>query len=71
MLELDFQMGYWIYENKVAFISSKKDSFGFILEGKEFAEMLSSQFEILWKLSKEMKVKNEDTKSFIEEMGRK
>lgn len=69
--EIDFTMGYWIYENKVAFISSAKESFGFILEGKEFAQMLSSQFEVLWKLSKEMKVKEEDTKSFIEEMKKR
>jgi len=67
--EVEFSMGYWIYENKVVFVSSKKESFGFIIESKEFVEMLSSQFEVLWKLSKEMKVKSEDSQSFIEEMN--
>ena len=50
--EISFSMGYWIYGNKVACISSKKESFGFIIESKEFAEMLTSQFEMVWKISK-------------------
>jgi sugar-specific transcriptional regulator TrmB len=50
--EVNFSMGYWIYENKVAFISSKKESFGFIIESKEFVEMLTSQNKIIWQLSK-------------------
>ena len=66
--EIDFSMGYWIYENKVAFISSKKESFGFILEGKEFADMLSSQFEVLWKISKELKIAEKYTKPFIKDI---
>lgn len=52
--EINFSMGYWIYGNKVACISSKKESFGFIIESKEFAEMLSSQFEMIWKISKKI-----------------
>ena len=52
--EIDFSMGYWIYGNKVACISSKKESFGFIIESKEFVEMLSSQFEMIWKISKKI-----------------
>lgn len=49
---ISFSMGYWIYGNKAAFISSKKESFGFIIESKELVEMLSSQFDIMWTLSK-------------------
>ena len=67
--EIDFSMGYWIYENKVAFISSKKETFGFILEGKEFAQMLSSQFEIIWRLSKEIKVNPKHTNAFIKDIN--
>lgn len=50
--EIDFSMGYWIYENKVAFISSKKSNFGFIIENIELADMLRSQFEAIWQISK-------------------
>jgi len=54
--EIGFEMGYWIYENKVAFVSSKKESFGFIIESRELAEMLSSQFEMVWKISHAIKM---------------
>jgi len=53
--DIDFSMGYWIYGYKVAFISSKKEAFGFIIESKDLVEMLLSQFEIMWKLSKPIK----------------
>lgn len=66
--EIDFSMGYWVYEDKVAFISSKKETFGFILLGKEFAQMLSSQFEVIWRSSKEIKVNPKDTESFLKEI---
>jgi HTH-type transcriptional regulator, sugar sensing transcriptional regulator len=66
--EINFSMGYWIYENKVAFISSKKECFGFIIESREFVEMLSSQFEIIWKVSKTISVPDEYTKKFLEEI---
>lgn len=52
--DINFSMGYWIYGNKVAFISSKKEAFGFIIESKELVEMLSSQFDVMWKLSKKI-----------------
>jgi sugar-specific transcriptional regulator TrmB len=45
-------MGYMIYENKVAFISSHKESFGFIVESVEFASLQKMQFDALWKTAK-------------------
>ncbi|MFA6999546.1 MAG: helix-turn-helix domain-containing protein [Candidatus Paceibacterota bacterium] len=66
--EVEFSMGYWIYENKVAFISSKKECFGFIIESKEFVEMLSSQFEMIWKVSKTIHVSEEYTKKFLDKI---
>jgi sugar-specific transcriptional regulator TrmB len=64
--EIDFSMGYWIYEDKVLFVSSKKNNFSFILECKEFAEMLSSQFDVVWGISKTIKVDPKHTESFFE-----
>lgn len=69
--EIAFSMGYWIYENKVAFISSKKESFGFIVESKEFVEMLTSQFELVWKASKKLAGQENDGEEFIREMNKK
>jgi HTH-type transcriptional regulator, sugar sensing transcriptional regulator len=68
--EINFSMGYWIYENNVAFISSKKECFGFIIESKEFAEMMSSQHEAIWKISKTISVPDRYTQKFIEEIDK-
>lgn len=66
--EIDFSMGYWIYGDKTAFISSRKESFGFILESSELAEMLLAQFEIIWKLSKPFIIDSKDTQTFLQEL---
>lgn len=50
-LEIDFEMGYWIYGGKVAFLSSQKESIGFIIESRELVEMMSVQHDIIWRLS--------------------
>lgn len=45
-------MGYIIYDKKVAFVSSHKESFGFIIESDEFMSLQKMQFEILWQIAK-------------------
>ncbi len=62
---IDSSMGYWIYSNKVMFISSKKESFGFILESREAVQLMRAQFEILWKISKKMVVDEKYYKDFV------
>ncbi len=65
--EIDFSMGYWIYQDKVLFVSSKNDNFSFILECREFAEMLASQFDVVWNISKKIPpTSEEETKKYIE-----
>ena len=63
--EINFSMGYWIYGNKVACISSTNESFGCIIESKEFAEMLLSQFDLIWKQSKSMSIADKHTKGLL------
>ncbi len=63
--DIHFSMGYWIYESKVAFVSSKKESFGFIIESREFVEMLSSQFEVIWNVSKTLDPEPDHTNEFL------
>jgi HTH-type transcriptional regulator, sugar sensing transcriptional regulator len=41
-------MSYIIYDKKVAFISSHKESFGFIVESTEFKDLIKMQFDVLW-----------------------
>jgi len=62
---IDFSMGYWIYGNKVAFLSSRKESFGFIIESAELSKTLKSQFDIVWKQSDFVTTKNSDVQNFI------
>lgn len=59
-------MGYWIYTDKVAFVSSRKESFGFVIHSRDFAEMLKSQFEVLWNISKPIKPAPEHTDAFLD-----
>jgi len=41
-----------MFGNKVAFISSHKEAFGFIVESKEFATLEKIKFDILWRESR-------------------
>lgn len=68
--DIDFTMGYWIYQNKIAFLSSKKESFGFIVESKELIKTLSSQFDLIWNMSKTVNIKDEDTKDFLKTLNK-
>lgn len=66
--EIDFSMGYWIYQDKVLFVSSKKDNFSFIFECKDFAQMLATQFDVVWNISKELKVPQKSMQPFLDEI---
>lgn len=50
---VSWTMGYTIYGDKVSFISSHKETFGFIVHSKEFASLMKILFESLWSESKE------------------
>jgi sugar-specific transcriptional regulator TrmB len=67
---VDFSMGYWAYGNKVIFMSSKAENFGFIVESKELRQLLKTQFEILWKISEPLKSAPETAKKFLAEIER-
>ncbi|MEZ4104455.1 MAG: helix-turn-helix domain-containing protein [Candidatus Paceibacterota bacterium] len=62
---IDFSMGYWIYGKKIAFLSSRQESFGFIIESAELAKTLRSQFDIVWKQSRAVKMKQGDVEKFV------
>lgn len=49
---MNWNMGYWMYENRVAFLSSEKEGFGFVVHSKEFADLMRLQFEQMWKIAK-------------------
>jgi len=68
--EINCTMGYWIYKNKIAFLSSRRECFGFIIESQELVEMHLAQFEALWTMSKKMTFNDNDLKPFIRDLKR-
>ncbi len=67
---MTWDMSYWIYADKVAFISSKKEGFGFIVHSKDFAELLKLQFKAVWDLSKPIKPQPQYTDAFLKTVHR-
>ncbi len=65
-LNMTWNMGHTIYENKVAFISSRKETFGFIVQSKDFAELMRAQFEVVWNISKVSTYKPPIKDAFLE-----
>lgn len=63
--EVDCSMGYWAYASKTAFISSRAECFGFIVESNELRQLLSTQFEILWALSEKLIVPSRWTAAYL------
>ncbi len=54
---MSWHMGYMIYAEKVAFISSRYESFSFTVQSRDFAELKRTEFEAIWKMSKPAKLK--------------
>lgn len=49
---VSFASTFFIYDNKVVFISSKKENFGLVTESEEYKEVMLSLFNVLWGVSK-------------------
>lgn len=47
--ELAFPMTMYMFDNKLAVISSEQENFAVIIESREFAEMQKKLFELLWR----------------------
>ncbi|MDP2684739.1 MAG: helix-turn-helix domain-containing protein [bacterium] len=50
--DFNFSMSMYLFDNKVIFISSKKENFGMIIESEELAYNQKAMFNILWEVSK-------------------
>ncbi|MDB5259391.1 MAG: hypothetical protein JWO73_599 [Candidatus Taylorbacteria bacterium] len=69
--DMNWDMGYWLYDDKVAFLSSQKESFGFVVHSRDFANLMMAQFNAIWKMSKDVKPEPHHTDTFLEEIGSK
>lgn len=50
---MHFEISYWIYADKVAFVSANEKPFGFIVHSEEFAKLQLMHFNLVWDVSKE------------------
>ena len=48
--KMDWEMSHWVYEDKTAFISTANETFGFIVQSRDFANFMRAQFEVIWPL---------------------
>ncbi len=48
---IEFNMSYWIYADKVTFISTGGHPFGFIVHSQEFSSMQKTHFDLMWNIS--------------------
>ncbi len=73
--DMTWNIGYWIYGDKVAFISSQKEAFGFTIHSKDFSQLMKLQFETIWNQSRKIKPSRKYTDDWIErvykEIGKK
>lgn len=60
-----WNMSYWLYADKAAFISSQKEMFGFVITSAEFVELILAQFKIIWKIGTPIKPQPHYTDSFL------
>lgn len=60
-----WQMSYWLYADKTAFISSAKELFGFVVHSHDFVTLIKAQFEIIWKVSKPIPPQPQYTDAFL------
>jgi predicted transcriptional regulator len=66
---LKWDMSYWLYEDKVAFISSSKERFALLVQSKDLVSLMKTNFEVLWHASTPVKPEPKYTDPFLKEIG--
>ena len=51
---IEMWLGYGIYGTRIAFSSSKRDNYGFIVDSVDLSNTLKSQFDFFWSISKKI-----------------
>ncbi len=62
---IKWQMSYWLYLDKVIFVSSKKEGFGFVVQSSNFASLIKANFDIVWSVSEPVPPEAADTNAFL------
>jgi predicted transcriptional regulator len=67
-LGAEFSMGYWIYGSRVLFVSSRAESYGFIMESAELAAMMAAQHQIIWGASEAVPFDRSFVEPFLKDL---
>ena len=67
-VNLDARLSYLIYDDRVMFISSRQEEFGFVLQSKDMADTLIDQFNVIWNLSTPVAHPVSHAKAFLDEL---
>ncbi len=65
---IDFELSFWAYADKVAFLSSKREGFGFIVESPELVGTMKTMWKLVWSQSNPLSYNSEFTKKFLSEI---
>ncbi|MCD8519788.1 MAG: helix-turn-helix domain-containing protein [Alphaproteobacteria bacterium] len=68
-LGAEFSMGYWVYGSRVLFISSRAESYGFIMESAEMAAMMTAQHQLIWQESEPVPFDRKFVESFLKDIA--
>lgn len=63
--KMSWNMGYWMYDDTIAFLSSRKEVFGFVVHSKDLAGLLKTQFDMIWDMSQKIEAEPRYTDEFL------
>lgn len=52
---MSWDMGTLLFGDTVGFMSSHREAFGFTIQSRDFANLMRTQFDVMWKISKPTK----------------
>lgn len=64
--DIDCSLGYWSYADKVAFVSTSNELFGYIIQSPEMVTMLKTQYDFIWEKSKPIQPQPKYTDAFLD-----
>ena len=65
---MNFRMGCWFYANTAIFISSRAESFGFMIESNELIDLLKAQHEVVWQISEPFEINPKGAELFLDDV---
>lgn len=68
-LGVEFTMGYWVYGNRVLFLSARGRIYGFTIESAEMADLMTTQHQAIWGASEPVPFNRAFVEGFLKEIA--